>query len=369
MDQIIVKRPANVSSQEALMHLALEYPDSEVLSFRRVKSAGLDGDYFVATLRVAVMADEADDVVLDDSDVVLEGEQHEEEEEEQMEDQDDKLDKIIDMLSDLIKKDEEVHKMVDKPEPSLIQQRPPIKNPVPMQPMANERLAKLRKRAKGQCECWEGYKRVPGTKPCAPGSCEKCDKARKNSMVVVERDADVKQSRARLELLKEFGKEYKIAHLSKTGKIYSATLVKKAEGEDSYLDQMWEDEAVRRSEPFDEHGNHDEEPHCRWCGDQGCEECDPGLEKTQGEPSDMEAVRRYSPKFENFSSEKKAEWDGLRGEQEAEINDIFDNQARLEREKRRKEEVRQRALEAIDRGADYDELDEIFGDEDPLEFF
>jgi hypothetical protein len=25
------------------------------------------------------------------------------------------------------------------------------------------------------CECWEGYKRVPGTKPCAPGSCEKCD--------------------------------------------------------------------------------------------------------------------------------------------------------------------------------------------------
>lgn len=25
------------------------------------------------------------------------------------------------------------------------------------------------------CDCWEGYKRVPGTKPCAPGSCEKCD--------------------------------------------------------------------------------------------------------------------------------------------------------------------------------------------------
>jgi hypothetical protein len=25
------------------------------------------------------------------------------------------------------------------------------------------------------CNCWDGYKRVPGTKPCAPGSCEKCD--------------------------------------------------------------------------------------------------------------------------------------------------------------------------------------------------
>lgn len=31
------------------------------------------------------------------------------------------------------------------------------------------------------CKCWDGYKRVPGTKPCEPGSCEKCDKARKES--------------------------------------------------------------------------------------------------------------------------------------------------------------------------------------------
>ena len=26
-----------------------------------------------------------------------------------------------------------------------------------------------------ECNCWDGYKRVPGTKPCSPGSCEKCD--------------------------------------------------------------------------------------------------------------------------------------------------------------------------------------------------
>jgi hypothetical protein len=31
------------------------------------------------------------------------------------------------------------------------------------------------------CGCWDGYKRVPGTKPCAPGSCEKCDASRKES--------------------------------------------------------------------------------------------------------------------------------------------------------------------------------------------
>ena len=24
-----------------------------------------------------------------------------------------------------------------------------------------------------KCNCWDGYKRVPGTKPCAPGSCTK----------------------------------------------------------------------------------------------------------------------------------------------------------------------------------------------------
>ena len=29
--------------------------------------------------------------------------------------------------------------------------------------------------AREGCECWDGYCRVPGTQPCEPGSCEKCD--------------------------------------------------------------------------------------------------------------------------------------------------------------------------------------------------
>jgi len=41
------------------------------------------------------------------------------------------------------------------------------------------RIAKLRNKISKDCNCWEGYKRVPGTKPCAPGSCEKCDSHRK----------------------------------------------------------------------------------------------------------------------------------------------------------------------------------------------
>lgn len=36
------------------------------------------------------------------------------------------------------------------------------------------------------CDCWDGYKRVPGTKPCAPGSCEKCDADRDKKEAAIE---------------------------------------------------------------------------------------------------------------------------------------------------------------------------------------
>lgn len=36
--------------------------------------------------------------------------------------------------------------------------------------------------AKKDCNCWDGYERVPGTKPCAPGSCRKCDDHRESSV-------------------------------------------------------------------------------------------------------------------------------------------------------------------------------------------
>ena len=51
--------------------------------------------------------------------------------------------------------------------------------PPEMQMQARRRFARLHQ-AKN-CTCWEGYKRVPGTKPCAKGSCEKCDTHSKNS--------------------------------------------------------------------------------------------------------------------------------------------------------------------------------------------
>jgi hypothetical protein len=53
-------------------------------------------------------------------------------------------------------------------------------------------LDKISKTAKS-CKCWEGYKRVPGTTPCAPGSCEKCDshtKTAQKPQVDLERAPD-----------------------------------------------------------------------------------------------------------------------------------------------------------------------------------
>lgn len=41
------------------------------------------------------------------------------------------------------------------------------------------KISNIKKKLGKDCNCWEGYKRVPGTKPCAPGSCEKCDSHRK----------------------------------------------------------------------------------------------------------------------------------------------------------------------------------------------
>lgn len=242
MNQIILKRPANVSSQDALTQLALEYPESEILSFRRVKSGGLNGEYFVATLRIA------------EHDEMMEVEENE----------DEKLDKIISLIKQLIESDKEVHDKIENKD-SIVDERPPVKNPMPMQPMANK-----------TCECWDGYERVPGTKPCEPGSCKKCDDSRKKAMVVIERDANVSASRAKLELLKEFGKEYKIARLAKTGSIYSATLVKRAdlrEEQEAEMYEIWNNQAKLDGD----HGKNEDHNKCDCCdGDDdtcACDDC------------------------------------------------------------------------------------------------
>ena len=44
-----------------------------------------------------------------------------------------------------------------------------------------DRWEKGQKKNSKDCGCWDGYCRVPGTTSCEPGSCEKCDAARKES--------------------------------------------------------------------------------------------------------------------------------------------------------------------------------------------
>lgn len=58
--------------------------------------------------------------------------------------------------------------------------------PIPNAPGLNDAINKGKsllglsstKEAK-DCDCWDGYERVPGTKACEPGSCQKCDDHRK----------------------------------------------------------------------------------------------------------------------------------------------------------------------------------------------
>lgn len=48
---------------------------------------------------------------------------------------------------------------------------------------------------KGKCDCWEGYERVPGTKPCAEGSCRKCDSHREAMRLASSTDDVIRQVR------------------------------------------------------------------------------------------------------------------------------------------------------------------------------
>lgn len=131
----------------------------------------------------------------------------------------DKLDKVLETLDVLVEKDSEVHDKLDEAEGtgSAVQphdagaendsewDRELKPNPMAMDnefgsgsykerndgalPGGRDMTAKTAK----DCGCWEGYKRVPGTKPCAPGSCEKCDSARKKESAKKNTEEAVKK--------------------------------------------------------------------------------------------------------------------------------------------------------------------------------
>ena len=46
---------------------------------------------------------------------------------------------------------------------------------------------------KAKCGCWKGYKRVPGTKPCSPGSCMAMGEMREEKAEAKEKSATKKR--------------------------------------------------------------------------------------------------------------------------------------------------------------------------------
>jgi len=76
--------------------------------------------------------------------------------------------------------------------------------------LENLETEETHKEAKGKCKCWNGYERVPGTKPCAPGSCRKCDDHRKKESAVTPTMAKalaLKEAAARGEKRNFFSKD------------------------------------------------------------------------------------------------------------------------------------------------------------------
>lgn len=185
MEEIVLKRIANVTSAEALDQISESYPDSEVFSFRRVKEAGNKAEYFIVRLRLAAPDEAAmatpiemeapvDDVIEEDGNP------------EEIE----KLDKIIDMLKEIKGEDEE------EVEP-LQEEGGPTPLPEPEKPPMGT----------------QGVGTSVGPT---------------YAKVVVERPADVPKTLARVELFREFGDSYIIEDLKKVGSVFRAVLAAKS---------------------------------------------------------------------------------------------------------------------------------------------
>lgn len=211
MEEIVLKREASVTSAEALDQIAESYPDAEILSFRKIKEAGADGEFFITRIRVAATADESDDVVLDSEDIVIEDKQHEDKEEE-------KMNKIIDLLEKLVDEEETEEK---EEAPAVVNETPDIMS--------------------------DDHERKPLPKPQQPplGVAGVGSGITPVASVVVERPADVSKAAARVELIREFSKDFKVGEIKKAGNAYRVSLVKRSEDEgegDWNVDRDWSGE-------------------------------------------------------------------------------------------------------------------------------
>lgn len=204
MQEIVLKRLATVTSAEALDQVNETYPESEILSFRKIKEAGNDNEFFIVRLRTAAMADESDDVVLDSEDIVIEDKQHEDKEEE-------KMNEIIRLLKELVEKDSPKETDTTDDLSDEDHQTKPL--PTPQKPPMG----------------------VAGVgSNITPVS------------TVVEREANIPKTLARLELIREFGSDYSIGEIEQVNSLYRVALHKKSVTEQD--EAAFEDDMAERLE-------------------------------------------------------------------------------------------------------------------------
>lgn len=198
MEDIVLKRIANITSAQALDEISEAYPNAEVLSFRKIREAGSDSDFFVARLKSAAIADESDDVVLDSNDIVIEDQKHEDNEEE-------KMDKIVELLTEVLGElqDESPAAEEGLEDMQLEMEEMPIEEPVDPK---NDPFATLPQEV---------------NPPAGSGVM---------SSLVVARPANVSKSKARVELIREFSDQgYRIASIQEIDGQYVASLEKTAD--------------------------------------------------------------------------------------------------------------------------------------------
>lgn len=203
MEELVLKRTANITSSEALDEINSAYPDAEILSFRRVKEAGNDAEFFITRVRVAAIPDEADDVVLDSEDIVIEDKAHEDSEE-------DKMNKIIELLTEI--KDELDGGAGEATAPEL--EDIEINDLNSKNPLEGD---------EDPLEGDEDKDLSPLPSPNQPVF-GLADSVGRMGSLVVARDADVPEAVARVELMREFYPKYKISKIESHDNKFYATL-------------------------------------------------------------------------------------------------------------------------------------------------
>lgn len=156
-----------------------------------------------------------------------------------------------------------------------------------------------RRQAKGDCECWDGYERVPGTKPCAKGSCRKKAALR---YVAWCRQVGRRPSPAGLRRFKVAERIVRHADRHNLRRKDLAELEAEQEPEEDVSIEHFSSrrtaasyEDWAREKGYKPGGPHDENERMHWHYDTGT-----------GDPEDWEGVPKEWGEFNNWKPKKKA---------------------------------------------------------------